>query len=345
MVRFWAGMVVLMVSANAHAACGWGGSASDFFRCVMSATEDVDTNTSNVEALDDRVDAIEEATWELSDALVTAADVVATVADAGFALIVDIAPVGLTGLFEDLEGVPDGLADGDDDALGRLICEVGDVPVFDGDGWVCGSVPGAGDDLTMVERLEAVEDMLGDTDGDGWVDLVDNCPDLATSDLSDTDGDGVGDLCDICEGSPDTVDSDFDTVPDGCERCPDEDDLLDADGDGFPDCLGDGTDFGGWTWMLGPRGGSCEGVCEVAGLSCVDLAGTGWFETADLNICSMFYPDLSTRADGDGPRLSETNVDGSPSPDSQCVYHSHDWDGATCAWVEREDDVRFCPCE
>jgi hypothetical protein len=161
----------------------------------------------------------------------------------------------------------------------------------------------------------------------------------------DTDGDGVGDLCDECAGGADTMDTDGDGVADACDRCPEEDDMVDDDADGFPDCLGDGTDFGGWTWMEGPRGESCEGVCETEGLSCVDLAGTGWVETADSNICSMFYPALSTRSDGDGPRLSETNVDGSPSASSQCVYHDHEWDGATCAWVERDDDVRFCPCE
>ena len=193
-------------------------------------------------------------------------------------------------------------------------------------------------------RLAAVEDLLADSDGDGWFDLVDNCPDLPSADLTDTDGDGVGDECDECEGGSDTVDTDGDGVADACERCPGEDDALDVDGDGIPDCLGDGTDFGGWTWVEGPRGGSCLGVCETIGLSCVDLAGTGWVETAETNICHVFYPGLSTRSDGDGPRLSSTNPDGSPSPSSQCVYHSHDWSGATCAWVERADDVRFCPC-
>jgi hypothetical protein len=345
MTRLFGLMVMCSLSGTAQAACGWGGSASDFFRCLMDTSVVVDGNAAHLSELDGRVDAVETATWDLSAMMLTAGDVLSTVAGEGYALLVDIAPVGLTGSFLDLTDVPASLEDGDDDALGRLVCVVGDVPVFDGDGWVCGSVPGAGDDLTMIERLEALEEMVEDSDGDGWVDLVDNCPDLASSDLMDTDGDGVGDLCDECAGGADTMDTDGDGVADACDRCPEEDDMVDDDADGFPDCLGDGTDFGGWTWMEGPRGESCEGVCETEGLSCVDLAGTGWVETADSNICSMFYPALSTRSDGDGPRLSETNVDGSPSASSQCVYHDHEWDGATCAWVERDDDVRFCPCE
>lgn len=37
-----------------------------------------------------------------------------------------------------------------------------------------------------------------DTDGDGIVDLSDNCPQVANPDQSDTDGDGRGDACDEC---------------------------------------------------------------------------------------------------------------------------------------------------
>jgi len=40
-----------------------------------------------------------------------------------------------------------------------------------------------------------------DTDGDGILDSVDNCPDTANADQLDTDGDGVGDGCDICPGT------------------------------------------------------------------------------------------------------------------------------------------------
>ena len=43
-----------------------------------------------------------------------------------------------------------------------------------------------------------VGEVVGDTDGDGALDDVDNCIDIANADQADTDGDGVGDLCDNC---------------------------------------------------------------------------------------------------------------------------------------------------
>jgi hypothetical protein len=38
----------------------------------------------------------------------------------------------------------------------------------------------------------------GDTDGDGWADVDDNCPLIANPNQEDIDGDGVGDGCDNC---------------------------------------------------------------------------------------------------------------------------------------------------
>ncbi|MFC1888342.1 YncE family protein [Thermodesulfobacteriota bacterium] len=45
--------------------------------------------------------------------------------------------------------------------------------------------------LTMIPLYEIV-----DSDGDGWVDFSDNCPDMSNPDQADSDGDGIGDLCD-----------------------------------------------------------------------------------------------------------------------------------------------------
>ncbi len=39
---------------------------------------------------------------------------------------------------------------------------------------------------------------IQDTDGDGVLDINDNCPSVANADQMDTDGDGIGDVCDKC---------------------------------------------------------------------------------------------------------------------------------------------------
>jgi len=40
-----------------------------------------------------------------------------------------------------------------------------------------------------------------DSDGDGVIDAIDNCPSVANNDQADLDGDGVGDACDLCTDS------------------------------------------------------------------------------------------------------------------------------------------------
>jgi Concanavalin A-like lectin/glucanases superfamily/Thrombospondin type 3 repeat len=70
-----------------------------------------------------------------------------------------------------------------------------------------------------------------DTDGDGYCDGDDRCPDDA---LNDSDGDGVCAPFDVCEGGDDSSDTDLDGTPDACDACPlDVDD--DSDGDGICD--------------------------------------------------------------------------------------------------------------
>ncbi|MEM6454552.1 MAG: hypothetical protein AAF772_05625 [Acidobacteriota bacterium] len=95
-----------------------------------------------------------------------------------------------------------------------------------------------------------------DSDGDGFTDLSDGCPDVADPDQADGDGDGFGDACDLCQGDDatgdddsdlvcndsdicpgfdDGVDGDSDGAPDGCDICPGFDDNVDDDSDGAPD--------------------------------------------------------------------------------------------------------------
>ena len=64
-------------------------------------------------------------------------------------------------------------------------------------------------------------DPSADRDGDGVVDIDDNCPDDANADQLDNDDDGKGNVCDAC---PDEVDGDGDGADDcaGVDDCPND---------------------------------------------------------------------------------------------------------------------------
>lgn len=61
-----------------------------------------------------------------------------------------------------------------------------------------------------------------DSDNDGIVDSEDNCPNTPNEDQADADGDGVGDVCDNCPetANPDQQDSDNDGIGNVCDNCP-----------------------------------------------------------------------------------------------------------------------------
>jgi hypothetical protein len=69
----------------------------------------------------------------------------------------------------------------------------------------------------------------GDSDGDGLLDVRDNCPLVYNPDQMDSDGDHIGDACD--------ADGDNDTIPDALDNCPlaPNPGQADSDGDGLGD--------------------------------------------------------------------------------------------------------------
>ena len=59
-----------------------------------------------------------------------------------------------------------------------------------------------------------------DSDGDGIVDSLDNCPTVANPGQENEDGDALGDACDPCPVDIDNTDSDGDGVGDACDPNP-----------------------------------------------------------------------------------------------------------------------------
>jgi hypothetical protein len=102
----------------------------------------------------------------------------------------------------------------------------------DGDGYVdiednCPLAYNPGQ-ANVVHPATPAGDACEDPDADDSMDSVDNCPDVYNPDQGDLDGDGVGDACDNC---PDVYNS-------GQE---------DMDGDGVGDACDDDIDGDGWT--------------------------------------------------------------------------------------------------
>lgn len=75
-----------------------------------------------------------------------------------------------------------------------------------------------------------------DYDGDGVLDVVDNCPMIFNPTQEDTDDDDLGDVCDPCQTGS-NHDEDSDMFLDGCDNCPQiaNDDQANADADDLGD--------------------------------------------------------------------------------------------------------------
>ena len=66
--------------------------------------------------------------------------------------------------------------------------------------------------LTAATELLMTRQARSDRDGDGVIDIQDNCPDASNEAQTDIDGDGQGDLCD--------ADADADGIINGLDNCP-----------------------------------------------------------------------------------------------------------------------------
>ena len=126
-----------------------------------------------------------------------------------------------------------------------------------------------------------------DGDGDGILDVEDNCPLLANPEQADQDGDGLGDLCD--------KDVDGDSIPDAVDNCPSETNPQqgDVDGDGVGDACdgdidGDGHDNEADNCPLVANLDQLDADGDGIGDGCEDdKDGDGWSDGED---CLPFDP-------------------------------------------------------
>ena len=87
--------------------------------------------------------------------------------------------------------------------------------------WIAGIVL-AGCSYEPSLLPDVAPDTVGDQDGDGVNDVLDNCPTMPNGDQRDTDGDEKGDVCDFCPHIASTTDpdGDGDGVGDACDPRP-----------------------------------------------------------------------------------------------------------------------------
>jgi uncharacterized protein (DUF362 family) len=115
----------------------------------------------------------------------------------------------------------------------------------------------------------------GDLDGDGVLDVDDNCPYDANPQQQDCDQDGIGDVCAIREGL--SKDRNGNGIPDDCE-CP-----ADLDGDGW-------VTFSDLGWMLNAWGPCINDDDPCQGAN-IDIKGAS-ANTIDFNDLSLLLGSL-----------------------------------------------------
>ena len=153
-----------------------------------------------------------------------------------------------------------------------------------------------------------------DSDNDGIIDDIDNCPSIANEDQADNDSDGEGDVCDSDDDNDGTNDEDdafpfddtesLDTDSDGIGNNEDEDDdddgflddsdpqpiianvfAIDSDGDGVADSIDDYP---------------TDATKQYSGSA--DLDGDGWSNDDEVDYCTNPF-DKNSQPDVGGLSL------------------------------------------
>jgi hypothetical protein len=107
--------------------------------------------------------------WRCGDDRVLSSDEVDTINGAlGYANHDELAPVATEGTFQSLDLIPEGLLDGDNDALGVLTCLENQMPKYDGAKWTCTDSFSIYQGGTGVSITDATIDLRADDCEAGW---------------------------------------------------------------------------------------------------------------------------------------------------------------------------------